>query len=206
MGTRRLAAAAIAAAWIGMAHAQGASPPAGATDWATVGRFLSLLQLVVSAAAASCPDGGGGAQGCSPDGGRQAIDDILNGRNAEANALALELFAEVPGPEREKLLGIGRSFAAMSRKGIAEDAQAAAEARAIRARKDLAAMGLTYHDRTQFLDAIKRDDVLAVKLFLTARGVDPNATDPSGNSALELARRGGNPELIGLLSAAIAKP
>jgi hypothetical protein len=206
MGARQWAAAAIAAAWLGASHAQGASPPAAAADWATVGRFLSLLQLVVNAAAASCPDGGGGTQGCSPDAGRQAIDDILNGRNAEANALALELFAEVPGPEREKLVGIGRSFAAMSRKTIAEDAQAGADARAIRARKDLAGMGLAYHDRTQFLDAVERGDVLAVRLFLAGRGVDPNAIDPSGRSAIELARRGGNPELIALLSAAIPKP
>lgn len=201
MSARHLAAAAIAAMCMGTSHAQGTYPPAATTDWATVGRFLSLLQLVVNAAAASCPQGGG-AQGCGPEAGRQAIDDILNGRNAEANALALELFAEVPGPEREKLLGIGRSFAALSRKQIAADAQSDAEARAIRARKDLAGMGLIYHDRTQFFDAVRRGDVLAVKLFLAGRGVDPNATDASGNSALELARRGGNPELIGLLSAA----
>ena len=206
MGARQWAAAAIAAAWIGTSHAQGAGPPAAVTDWATLGRFLSLLQLVVNATAGSCLQGGEGAQGCNPDGGRQAIDDILNGRNAEANALALELFADVPGREREKLARIGRSFAAMSSKQIAEEAQAAAEARAIRARKDLAGMGLAYHDRTQFLDAVKRSDVLAVKLFLAGRGVDPGATDASGNSALELARRGGNPELIGLLAAAIPKP
>ncbi len=206
MGARQLAVAAIAAAWIGASHAQGTSPPAAASDWATVGRFLSLLQLVVNATAGSCPQGGGGAQGCNPDGGRQAIDDILNGRNAEANALALELFADVPAPEREKLAGIGRSFAAMSRKTVAEDVQAAGDARAIRARQDLAGMGITYHDPTQFLDAVKRSDVLAVKLFLAGRGVDPNASDPSGRSAIDLARRGGNPELIALLAAAIAKP
>jgi hypothetical protein len=94
----------------------------------------------------------------------------------------------------------------MSKKQVAADAQAAAEARAIRARKDLAGMGLTYHDRAQFLDAVKRGDVLAVKLFLAGRGVDPNATDAWGNSALELARRGGNPELIALLSSAAGKP
>ncbi len=206
MGARQWAVAALATAWIGASHAQGASPPAAATDWATVGRFLSLLQLVVNAAAASCPDGGGRTPGCSPDAGRQAVDDILNGRNAEANALALELFADVPGPEREKLAGIGRSFAAMSRKAIAEDPQAAADARAIRARQDLAGMGLAYHDPTQFLDAVERSDVLAVRLFLAGRGVDPNATDRSGRSAIELARRGGNPELIALLAAAIPKP
>jgi hypothetical protein len=204
MGARGLVAAAIAAAWIGAAHAQGAYPPAPTTDWATVGRFLSLLQLVVNAAA-TCPHGGG-TEACGPDAGRQAIDDILQGRNPEANALALELFADVPGPEREKLLGIGRSFAALSRKDIAAEARTAAEAGAIRARQDLAGMGLVYHDRTQFLDAVRRGDVLAVKLYLAGRGIDPRATDASGTSALELARRGGNPELIALLSAATPKP
>jgi hypothetical protein len=201
MGARQLAAAAIAAAWIGAVHAQGS---AAATDWATVGRFLSLLQFVVNATAAECPPGSRVARGCTPDAGRQAIDDILSGRNAEANALALELFADVPGPEREKLAGLGRSFAALSRKHVADEEQAAAEARAIRARKDLAGMGLTYHDPGQFLEAVRRSDVLAVKLFLAGRGVDPNATDPSGRSALELAQRGGNPELIALLAAASA--
>jgi hypothetical protein len=204
MGTRRWAAAVVAAGAIGAAHAQGSNPPGAATDWATVGRLLSLVQVVVDAAAASCPQGNRDP-GCV-DAGRQAVDDILNGRNADANALALELFAEVPSPEREKLIGIGRSFAALSRKTIAADEAAAAETRAIRARKDLAGMGLVYHDPTQFLDAVKRGDVLAVKLFLAGRGVDPNATDWSGTSALELARRGGNPELAALLAAAIAKP
>jgi ankyrin repeat protein len=41
-----------------------------------------------------------------------------------------------------------------------------------------------------------------VQLFLTGRGVDPNARDAFGNTALDLARRGGDPEIIALLSAA----
>jgi hypothetical protein len=203
MSALKLAAAALAAAWIGTAQAQAAPP---AADWATAGKFLSVLQTVLQAAAASCPEGAAEPLACDPNGGQTVIDDILSGRNAEANALALELFAGVPDPEREKLAAIGRSLAAMSKKQVAADAQAAAEARAIRARKDLAGMGLAYHDRAQFLDAVKRGDVLAVKLFLAGRGVDPNATDAWGNSALELARRGGNPELIALLSSAAGKP
>ena len=201
MGARHLAAAAVAAACLGAAHAQSPAGPA-TTDWATVGRFLSLLQLVVGAAASECPAGSPAARGCSPDAGRQAIEDILNGRNAEANALAREFFADVPAPEREKLAAIGRSFVALDRKQVAAEALEAAEARAIQARKDLAGMGLTYHDHGQFLDAVRRGDVLAVRLFLAGRGIDPGATDALGRSALELARRGGNPELIALLTAA----
>lgn len=204
MRRERLMVALIAAAGIGTAHAQGLPPTA--TDWATFGRFLSLLQVVTQAAAASCPQGGGPARGCDPAAGQRAIDDMLNGRNPEANALMLEIFADVPQPEREKMLSIGRSLAAMSTKQIASEAQVGAETRAIRARQDLAAMGLTYYNPTQFLDAVRRGDVLAVKLFLAGRGVDIRATDARGDSALDLARRGGNPEMIALVSGAAARP
>ncbi|HKC44746.1 MAG TPA: hypothetical protein VKC64_13035 [Burkholderiales bacterium] len=204
MRCERLMVALIAAAGIGTAHAQG-SPP-GATDWATFGRFLSLLQIVTQAAAASCPRDGGPSQGCDPAAGQKAIDDILNGRNADANAVMLEIFADVPQPEREKMLSIGRSLAAMSTKQIGSEAQVGAEARAIRARQDLARMGLTYYDPTQFLDAVRRGDVLAVRLFLAGRGVDVRATDARGNSALDLAQRGGNPEMIAIVSGAAARP
>jgi len=201
MRRERLLVALIAAAGIGTAHAQG-SPPA--TDWTAFGRFLSLLQLVTSAAA-SCPRGGP-VQGCDAAAGQKAIDDILNGRNPDANALLLEIFADVPQPEREKMLSIGRSLAAMSTKQIDSEAQVGAEARAIRARQDLARMGLTYYDPTQFLDAVRRGDILAVRLFLAGRGVDVRATDARGNSALDLAQRGGNPEMIAIVSGAAARP
>jgi len=204
MRRERLMVALIAAAGIGTAHAQG-SPPA-ATDWTAFSRFLSLLQLVTQAATASCPRGGGPAQGCDAAAGQKAVDDILNGRNPDANALMLEIFADVPPPEREKMLSIGRSLAAMSTKEIAADARVGGEARAIRARQDLARMGLTYYDPTQFLDAVRRGDVLAVKLFLAGRGVDARATDARGNSALDLAQRGGNPEMIAIVSGAAARP
>jgi ankyrin repeat protein len=117
----------------------------------------------------------------------------------------LDIFAGVPPAEREKMLAIGRSMAAMSRKQVAAEAPFPAlpgESAAIQARKDLTAIGLSYHDRNQFLDAVKRKDVIAVQLFLTGRGVDPNARDAFGNTALDLARRGGDPEIIALLSAA----
>jgi hypothetical protein len=163
-------------------------------DWATFGRFLSILQVVMQTAA---KDDGRHTQ--------QAVDDILAGRNAEANALAKEMFAEVPDAEREKMLSIGRSLLVLGQKQAALDASAVAESTAIRARKDLAGMGLVYHDRTQFLDAVRRGDVIAVRLFLVGRGVDPNAADIWGTTALDLARRNGNPELIALLESAGAK-
>jgi hypothetical protein len=163
-------------------------------DWATFGRFLSILQVVMQTAA---KDDGQHTQ--------QAVDDILAGRNAEANALAREMFAEVPAAERDKMVSIGRSLLELGQRQATVEAGAAAETAAISARKDLAGMGLVYHDRTQFLDAVRRGDVIAVRLFLTGRGVDPKAADIWGTTALDLARRNGNPELIALLESAGAK-
>jgi hypothetical protein len=198
MSLKRVLAAIVAAGAIGAAHAQ--APAAPAADWATFGRFLSLIQLFVQSA---CPPAA--AQNCDPNAAQKAFDDIANGRNPEANALMLDIFAGVPAPEREKMLAIGRTMAAMNRKQMAAEGQIQNESAAIQARKDLAAMGLSYHDRNQFLDAVKRGDAIAVRLFLVGRGVDPNAKDAWGHSALELARRGGDPEIITLLSAAAPK-
>jgi hypothetical protein len=200
MSLKHVIAAIAVAAGAGTASAQSAGP-SSATDWATFGRFLSLIQIFVQTA---CPPGAA-AQNCDPNAAQKAFDDIANGRNPDANALMLDIFAGVPPAEREKMLAIGRSMAAMSRKQVAAEAPFAAlpgESAAIQARKDLTAIGLSYHDRNQFLDAVKRKDAIAVQLFLTGRGVDPNARDAFGNTALDLARRGGDPEIIALLSAA----
>lgn len=67
------------------------------------------------------------------------------------------------------------------------------------ARKNLTAMGLTYHNQAQFLDAVRRKDALAVKLFLDGGGVDLTARTPDGKTALELAREAGADEIVTLL-------
>jgi hypothetical protein len=200
MSLKYVIAALAAAACIGVASAQSTLAPA--TDWATFSRFLSLVHVFVQAA---CPPGGSASQGCDPNAAQKAFDDIANGRNAEANALMLDIFAGVPAAEREKMLAIGRTMVAVNRKQMAAEAQVQGDSGAIQARKDLTAIGLSYHDRNQFLDAVKRKDAIAVRLFLAGRGVDPNAKDAWGASALELARRGGDPEIIALLSAAAPK-
>ncbi|MGB8434553.1 MAG: hypothetical protein WCE38_09865 [Burkholderiales bacterium] len=191
VGTFRVLVVAASAAFIALpAHAAGST----SDDWATFSRFLSILQVVMQTAA---KDDGKQSQ--------QAFDEILAGRNAEANELAKELFAEVPDPEREKMISIGRSLLVINQRQAALDARAAGEMRAIQARKDLAGMGLVYHDRVQFLDAVRRGDVIAARLFLVGGGVDPNAKDIWGVSALDLAKRNGNPELIALVETAGAK-
>jgi hypothetical protein len=182
-----------AACAVGTAHAQSTTTQ---TDWATFGKLLSVVHVLMQASEKS---------GGDPKAVQTAMDDILNGRNADANALALEIFGEVPTAEREKMLSIGRSMAAMSQRQAIADTRSTSDAGAIQARKDLTAIGLVYHDKAQFLDAVKRSDVLAARLFILGRGVDPNARDLLGASALDLAKRGGNAELIELLAAASAK-
>lgn len=186
---RHTLAALAAASTMGAAHAQSATIQ---TDWATFGKFLSVVHVLMQASEKS---------GGDPKAMQQAMDDILAGRNAEANALALEIFGEVPVTEREKMLSIGRSMASMNRRQVIAEARTSTDAAAIQARKDLTAMGLVYHDRAQFLDAVKRNDVLAVRLFLAGRGVDPDARDLLGASALDIAKRGGSAEMVELLAA-----
>jgi hypothetical protein len=190
MQLRKLAAALVVAVVLAPAHA---ADPAS-DDWSTFSRFLSILQVVMQTAA---KDDGRQSQ--------QAVEDILAGRNAEANELAKELFSDVPEAEREKMISIGRSILALQQRQAVEARRFGDDASAIRARKDLTDMGLTYHDKQQFLDAVKRGDVIAVRLFIAGRGVDPGVTDVWGTSALELARRNGNPELVALLEAAVKK-
>ena len=61
-------------------------------------------------------------------------------------------------------------------------------------------MGLRYYDEGQFLDAAKRNDALAVELFIAGRGVNVGAKTWDGRSALDIARANGNPQLADLLS------
>ena len=190
----RFLVVATCAAGVALAFVPAHAADSTSDDWATFGRFLSILEVMMQSAA---KDDGKQAQ--------QAVDEIFAGRNAEANELAKELFADVPAAEREKMAALGRSLVVLGLKQAAVDARAAEETAAITARKDLAGMGLVYHDPTQFLDAVRRGDVIAVRLFLAGRGVDPKTADIWGNTALDLARRNGNPELVALLEAAGAK-
>ena len=185
MRLRQLISATAAVVALTSAHA---SPQ---EEWSTLSRFLSVLEIVMQAAA--------------KDDERQVqktMDDIVAGRNAEANALASELFSDVPDAERKRMLSIGRSVFAVGQKQAAIQERSARESAAIQARKDLAGMGHTYFDKGEFLDAVKRGDLIAVRLFLAARSVDPSAKDVWGNSALDLAKKSGNTDLISLLNQA----
>jgi ankyrin repeat protein len=61
-------------------------------------------------------------------------------------------------------------------------------------------MGLSYHSAQQFLEAVGRDDALAVELYIAGRGVNIASRDASGRSALDIARANGNAPLAELLA------
>ncbi len=69
----------------------------------------------------------------------------------------------------------------------------------VEARKNLTAMGMTYHSQPQFMDAIRRKDDVAVQLFIDGGGINLDAIDGSGKTALQIAQAQGTPEIVTLL-------
>lgn len=139
-----------------------------ADDWAMLSRILALVQPIVHLAAHS-PD---------PQAAHKAMEAVLSGRDARANRVASELFdealAEVPPQHRPLVRSIGRDILVLARREHARaeaDLSGEAVERAIRARKELHAMGLRYWDEEQFREAQARGDSIAVELFLAARGL-----------------------------------
>jgi hypothetical protein len=171
------------------------TPTAAAQEdegWKAFGHALTLAQVLMGIAAHSD----------NPD---QGFDDVLAGRSTEANramaGLLEEATADMPPEYRSRVAAIGQDIASVARKQVGKPASAAASAdRALQARKDLTAMGLKYHDSNDFLEAVKRDDALAVGLFVEGRGVNLGAKDAQGKTALEIARARGNEPMAQLLA------
>jgi ankyrin repeat protein len=145
-------------------------------------------------------------QSNDPNAGLKAMDEVLAGRNTEANRAFAGLFEEATAgmstEHKDQVAAIGRDLSAMARKDAARaPAQDPVSTdRALQARKDLTAMGLRYYDAAQFLDAVRRDDALAAELFLHGRGVNPSAKGADGRTALDIARANGNEPLASLIS------
>ena len=164
--------------------------------WPALDHALTLVHVFVSIA----------AQSDEPLAGLRAVDDILAGRNDEANRAIAGLFneatADMPSQQRGKVAEIGRDLVALARKDLSRPTTSRATSTdgALQARKDLNAMGLSYHSAQQFLDAVKRDDALAVELYIAGRGVNLASRDASGRSAAEIAKANGNTALAELLS------
>ena len=173
-----------------------APPPASASKpkdddgWSAFGHALTLAQVMMRIAAHS-------------ENPEQGFDDVLAGRSTEANravaGLLEEATADMPPEYRSRVASIGQDVASLARKEMAKPKLAAPD-RAIQARKDLTAMGLRYHDPSDFLEAVKRDDALAVELFIDGRGVNLGAKDAQGRTALDIARARGNQPMAQLLA------
>lgn len=173
-----------------------ALPARAVTDddegWKAFGHALTLAQVLMGIAARSD----------DPD---KAFDDVLAGRNTEANraiaGMLEEATADMPPEYRGRVASIGQDVAALARRNVGRTPAAAASAdSALQARKDLTAMGLRYHDPKDFLDAVGRDDTLAVELFIAGRGVNLGAKDWRGRTGLDIARDRGNQPMAELLA------
>jgi len=161
------------------------------TDWTAFGHLLTLMQTVVRIGMQPNPD--------------QALADFLAGRNSEANQAIASLFAgataEMPEEYRARVASIGRDIASYALKNpVSSAAETTSVDRSLQARKDLTAMGLRYYDEGQFLDAVKRNDRLAVELYIAGRGVNLDAHTWNGRNAVDIARDNGNTRLADLLS------
>ena len=163
-------------------------------DWNAFGHVLTLVQTFVRIGAQPNPD--------------QALADVLAGRDPQANQAIASLFAgataEMPEEYRARVASIGRDIANLALKNpVSSAAQTISVDRSLQARKDLTAMGLRYYDEGQFLDAVKRNDELAVQLFVAGRGVNLDARTWNGRNAVDIARDNGNTQLAELLSRTI---
>ena len=172
-----------------------ALPALAADDDAALGHMLSLMQVFVRMA----------AQSDDPVAGLKAMDDVLAGRNMQANQAAAGLFneitADLPAAHRQQMASIATDVLGLARRDLGKTPSAAVSTdQSLQARKDLNAMGLRYFDAKDYLEAVKRDDALAVELFVAGRGVNLASRDADGRSAPEIARANGNAPLAELLA------
>ena len=182
----------------------------GDDDWKIFGGILSLVQSFVRIAASTD----------DPRAMQDGVDALLSGRNGEANRIAgdlmNEMFEDMPAQYRGTISALARDVMTIARRENAKAAmqgesiaperliQAPGYERALSARRDLTAMGLSYHETSQFLDAVRRDDALAVELFVYGRGVNVAAKGTDGRTAIDIARRNGNRQILALLGAPAA--
>jgi hypothetical protein len=161
----------------------------------SLGHMLTLVHMFVRIAAESD----------SSQLSLRAIDEVLAGRNAAANdaiaGLMKDALADVSPQNRATIAAIGRDLVSVARKNLLglKPGETLFPDRSMEARKELTAMGLTYHDSKQFLAAVKRNDVLAAELFIAGRGVDLSASDFWGRDAVDFARKNNNERLAQLI-------
>jgi hypothetical protein len=173
-----------------------AFPAAAEGEAPAFGHMLTLMQVFVRLA----------GQSDDPVAGLKAMDDVLSGRNTDANQAAAGLFNEMtagmPAEHRAKVASIAGDVLGLARRDLGKAPRQAGVSTdtSLQARKDLTAMGLRYFDARDYLEAVKRDDELAVELFVAGRGVNLGSRDADGRGAVEIARSNGNARLADLLS------
>lgn len=113
----KLRLAAITAALIATAPAYAQDSDA---EWALFSRMITFVQTLTKAAAADAERGDGKNV-------NTLLETILNGKHKETNALAAEMFAELPMAEREKLFALGKDIADLAKKSQQAPAKRAAE-------------------------------------------------------------------------------
>lgn len=136
-----------------------------AEDWRLFGNVLALVQQFVRVAAAA-PDA---------ESAQKGVDSVLAGRNAEANRAAGDVLSEVlremPAEQRGAFASIARDVLTIARR---EQLRAPVERdreEALRARRELHAMGLRYWDEQQYEEAVTRGDRIAMDLYIAGKGL-----------------------------------
>lgn len=136
-----------------------------AEDWRLFGNVLALVQQFVRVAAAA-PDA---------EAAQKGVDGMLAGKNAETNRAAGDVLSEVlremPAEQRGAFTSIARDVLTIARR---ENLRAPVEREkdeALRARKELHAMGLRYWDEQQYQEALRRGDRIAVDLYVAGKGL-----------------------------------
>lgn len=161
------------------------------------GRVVEADDLPPPAAVATVP-----AQAPSP------LPAMPIGVSATPPAAAPAVPAEIQGTEMGQLIAQMRQQQDAARAQLLAQRQAPAAlpagegAQALAARKELTAIGLQYHSQEQFMAAIRRGDLLAVKLFVAGGAVSLTAADASGQTPLMLARAQQQAEIAQVLAGA----
>lgn len=146
--------------------------------------------------------------------GKQSFDKMVAAAREKAPGILVELM-ELPGgiisrPDGEQVTQhLRKATSVMEAPAVvaaggeltkANPATASTVNPMVEARRQLSSMGLTYFSVEHFHEAITRKDTLAVQLFLQGGAVKATATNAKGQTALELAKGGGDAEIMAMLA------
>lgn len=149
-------------------------------------------------------------RGSDEDRAAGQLQENIDAIRARVPGLLIERL-EVPGrpvetPDRQAVAALIPAAAPAVAAAAAAPAPAATASAAgtplqakLEARKNLTAMGMTYHSQQQFVEAIRRKDDVAVQLFLDGGGVRADTADSEGKTPLDIANAGGAAEIAALL-------